>query len=63
MHAELDHTMTLCNALTKGACPYTLISGDLPAAERFIDMLLDRSGRNGLTIWHRLGDLLRKGIH
>jgi predicted ATPase/DNA-binding winged helix-turn-helix (wHTH) protein len=49
---ELDHAMTLCNALTKGACPFTLISGDLPAAQRFIDMLLDLSARNGLTIWH-----------
>jgi predicted ATPase/DNA-binding winged helix-turn-helix (wHTH) protein len=59
---ELDHTMTLCNALTKGACPFTLISGDLPAAGRFIDMLLDRSGRNGLTIWHDWATCF-KGIH
>jgi tetratricopeptide (TPR) repeat protein len=49
---KLDHAMTLCNALTKGACPFTLISGDLPAAKRFIETLLDISRRNGLTIWH-----------
>ena len=59
---ELDHTMTLCNALTKGACPFTLISDDLPAAERFIDMLLDRSRRNGLTIWHAWATCF-KGIY
>jgi hypothetical protein len=59
---ELDHTMTLCNALTKGACPFTLISGDLPAAERFIEMLLDRSARNGLTIWHAWATCF-KGIY
>ena len=33
---ELDHAMTLCNALTKGACPFTLISGDLPAAQSLL---------------------------
>ncbi|MCC8953515.1 hypothetical protein H8B02_08615 [Bradyrhizobium sp. Pear77] len=44
------------------AYPFTLMSDDLPAAARFIDMLLDRSGRNGLTIWHVWATCF-KGIH
>ena len=58
----LDHTMTLCNSLTKGACPFTLMSGDLAAAGRFIELYLDRSARNGLTIWHAWATCF-KGIH
>jgi predicted ATPase/DNA-binding winged helix-turn-helix (wHTH) protein len=51
----VDHTMSLCNALTKGACPLSLMARDLPAAERFIDMLLARSARDGLPMWHAWG--------
>ena len=50
-----DHTMTLCNALTKCACRLSLLAHDLPAAERFIDMLLARSARDGLPMWHAWG--------
>ena len=50
-----DHTMSLCNALTKCACRVSLLANDLPAAERFIDMLLARSTRDGLPMWHAWG--------
>lgn len=53
---SLDHTLTLCNALTKGACPVALMAGDLDAAERYITLLLDRSARHGLAIWHAWGN-------
>jgi hypothetical protein len=50
-----DHTMSLCNALTKGACLLTLMARDLDAAERYVEMLLLRSAREGLAIWHAWG--------
>ena len=54
-----DHTMTLCNALTKCACRVSLLANDLPAAERFIDMLLARTVRDGLPMWHAWGTCFR----
>ena len=53
--SAFDHTMTLCNALTKCACRVTLMAHDLPAARRYIDMLLTRSARDGLPMWHAWG--------
>ena len=54
-----DHTMTLCNALTKCACRVSLMANDLPAAERFIGMLLARSARDGLPMWHAWGNCFK----
>ncbi len=56
-----DHTMTLCNALTKCACRVSLLANDLPDAERFIGLLLARSARDGLPMWHAWGNCF-KGI-
>jgi tetratricopeptide (TPR) repeat protein len=56
-----DHTMSLCNALTKGACLVSLMAKDLPAAGRFVEMLLARSARDGLPMWHAWGRCF-KGI-
>lgn len=53
--SAFDHTMSLCNALTKAACPVSLMANDLPAAERFVDPLLARSARDGLPMWHQWG--------
>lgn len=49
------HNMSLCNALTKSACPVSLMANNLPAAERFIAMLLERSERGGLPMWYAWG--------
>ncbi len=57
--SAFDHTMTLCNALTKCACRFSLLANDLPAAERFIDMLLARSARDGLPMWHAWGNCFK----
>jgi predicted ATPase/DNA-binding winged helix-turn-helix (wHTH) protein len=46
----LRHTISLCNALAK-ACPVALMLGDLAAAERFLQMLLEHSTRNALLSW------------
>jgi predicted ATPase/DNA-binding winged helix-turn-helix (wHTH) protein len=52
--AALHHALSLCNALAK-ACPVALLAGDLPAAERFVAMLLEHSARNPLASWQAEG--------
>jgi predicted ATPase/DNA-binding winged helix-turn-helix (wHTH) protein len=54
-----DHTMTLCNALAKGACLLSLMAGDLAGAQHYTDLLLGRSARDGLPIWHAWGRCFR----
>ena len=49
---SIGHVLTICNALGQGACPVALFSGDLAAAERFGNMLLDHSARHALGLWH-----------
>ena len=56
---SLDHTLSLCNALVKAACPVSLMACDLPAAERYITLLLDRSARHGLAMWHAWGNCFK----
>jgi predicted ATPase/DNA-binding winged helix-turn-helix (wHTH) protein len=51
----VDHAMSLALALAQGACPVTLLSGDLPAAERFINLLLKHAMEHGLDLWHAWG--------
>ena len=56
----LNHTLSLCNALTKAACPVSLMANDLPAAERFIGMLTARSARDGLPpVWNMIGNCFK----
>jgi predicted ATPase len=50
-----NHAMTVSYALALAACPIALLVGDLAAAERFIEMLLEHSRRHALTFWHALG--------
>jgi hypothetical protein len=41
-HAQsLGHVLSFCNALGQGACPVALWAGDLAAAERYLELLLD----------------------
>ena len=51
---ELNHELSLCNALAK-ACPVALLTGDLTAAARFVAMLLDHSVRHALASWQAEG--------
>jgi predicted ATPase/DNA-binding winged helix-turn-helix (wHTH) protein len=53
-----DHALSLCYALAEAACPVALLVGDLAAAERFLAMLLDRSARHALSLWHAWGRYL-----
>jgi predicted ATPase len=46
------HELSLCTALGQGACPISLHTGDLVAAEKYAMQLLESSARRGLTRWH-----------
>jgi predicted ATPase len=47
--------MSLALALAQGACHVTLLSGDLTAAGRFIDLLLKHTLEHALDLWHAWG--------
>jgi predicted ATPase len=51
----LDHAVSLCFALCEAACPVTLFTGDLAAAESYAAMLLDCSAARALLIWRAGG--------
>ena len=48
----VGHAMSLALALAQGACPVTLLSGDLTAAERFINLMLKHALEYALHLWH-----------
>jgi predicted ATPase/DNA-binding winged helix-turn-helix (wHTH) protein len=48
----IDHTVSLCYALSAAACSIPLLVGDLAAAERSVAMLLDHSAKHVLALWH-----------
>ena len=52
---ETDHAISLCYDLALGACPVTLLMGDLGAADHYVGMLLDRSRRHALVLWQAWG--------
>ena len=51
----IGHGMSLALTLAQGACHVTLLSGNLTAAERFIDQLLKHSLEHALDLWHAWG--------
>jgi predicted ATPase len=48
---SINHTLSLCNALAQGACPISLLVGDLAAAERFNSLLLYYTEGDSLGVW------------
>jgi predicted ATPase/DNA-binding winged helix-turn-helix (wHTH) protein len=52
---------TLCYALSHGGCLLALWVGNLAAAERYAEMLLDHSRRHGFTPWNDFASRL-KGV-
>jgi predicted ATPase/DNA-binding winged helix-turn-helix (wHTH) protein len=50
-----NHTISLCQVLAHAACPLALLTGDLPAAEHYVTMLLDHSTRHALAHWRACG--------
>jgi predicted ATPase/DNA-binding winged helix-turn-helix (wHTH) protein len=50
-----NHATSLGNTLAVAACPIALWSGDLAAAEHYVEMLLDHSARHVLGRWRAFG--------
>jgi predicted ATPase len=50
-----NHAVSLGDAVAIGACPIALWSGDLAAAEHYVEMLLDHSARHVLGRWRFYG--------
>jgi len=48
---SIDHRLSLCNTLAQAACPVALLAGDLLAAERYTNMLLDHTASDELDIF------------
>jgi predicted ATPase len=53
------HALSLAYAMTLAACPIALLLGDLAAAERDVDVLLDQSTRHALRLWGAFGDCVQ----
>ena len=49
--AAIDHPISLTYTLAQVACPIALYTGNLPAAERFVKLLLDRAARHTKDLW------------
>jgi predicted ATPase/DNA-binding winged helix-turn-helix (wHTH) protein len=49
-----NHVLSVCYALF-GACSVVMWAGDMSAAHRLVEMLLDHSARHSLTYWHVWG--------
>ncbi len=56
-----NHAISLCHALAVAACPIVLLVGDLPAAEHYVEMLLDYSTSHALARWRAWG-LSHQGV-
>ncbi len=52
---QINHPLSLCNALAGAACPIAFLVGDLAAAERYTAMLLNQTARDVLDNWHAHG--------
>jgi predicted ATPase/DNA-binding winged helix-turn-helix (wHTH) protein len=57
----LNDPPTLCYALSHGGCLVALWLGNLPAAERYAEMLLDISRKHGFAPWNDFASRL-KGV-
>jgi predicted ATPase len=57
----LAHPATLCYALSHGGCLVALWVGNLAAAERYTEMLLDHSRKHGFAVWNDFASRL-KGV-
>ena len=48
----VGHALSTALTLAQGACPVSLLSGDLTAAQHFIDLLLNHTVEHALDPWH-----------
>jgi predicted ATPase/DNA-binding winged helix-turn-helix (wHTH) protein len=49
--AVIDHPISLTYTLAQTACPTALYTGNLPAAEQFVKLLLERAARHTKDLW------------
>jgi predicted ATPase len=45
------HALSVCNVLGQGACPVAFWSGDLVAAQRYVQLLMDYAASHTLNLW------------
>jgi hypothetical protein len=50
-----NNGVSFCMVLSLGACPIALLAGDLTAAGRYVEMLLDHSTGHSLAHWRTYG--------
>jgi predicted ATPase/DNA-binding winged helix-turn-helix (wHTH) protein len=60
---SIGHALSLCAVLGQGACPVAVWSGDIDAAERYLQLLLDCSASHALGLWHTWGAYLSGVLH
>jgi predicted ATPase/DNA-binding winged helix-turn-helix (wHTH) protein len=60
---SIGHPLSLCALLGQGACPVSVWSGDIEAAERYLQLLLDHSEAHALGLWHAWGRYFRGVLH
>jgi hypothetical protein len=53
---SINHSLSLCFALSVGCCPVAFWCGDLERAQRYTDLLRSRSKEYSLTLWGTYGE-------
>ena len=56
------HTTSLCYALALAACPIAVWVGNLNAAVRYTEMLLELSRKHSLSLWSAFGSMFERVI-
>jgi predicted ATPase len=56
-----EHALSLCYALGQAACPVSLFTGDLDAADVSVALLIDSAAKHFLPLWQSMGRCF-KGI-
>jgi len=56
------HATSLCYALAIAACPISLWVGNLAAAARYTEMLVDHSRKHSLALWRDFGSRLQRVV-
>jgi hypothetical protein len=52
---SIDHAPSLCASLALSACPISIYAGDIEAASKYIQLLLERSQEYRLDFWNLYG--------
>jgi hypothetical protein len=50
-----DHLMSILYVLVEAAVPLSLLTGDVPGSQRFLDTLLEQASRSSFLIWQTYG--------